>query len=43
MDAEVEKRRSEEQHMKMTKRCAQLEQSLHTLERTKKRAINNAR
>jgi hypothetical protein len=42
MEAEHERRRSEEQHLKMTKRCGQLELKLHFLERTRKRSIGNA-
>lgn len=43
MEAEYEKRRSEEQHLKMTKRCAQLELKLQFLGRSRKRSIGNAR
>ncbi|XP_052093725.1 SH3 domain-binding protein 5-like [Mytilus californianus] len=43
MESELEKRRSEDHHLKMTKRCGQLENQLRLLERSKKRYIANAR
>ncbi|XP_071152624.1 SH3 domain-binding protein 5-like [Mytilus edulis] len=43
MEAELEKHRSEDQHLKMIKRCGQLENQLHLLKRSQKKSIANAR
>ncbi|KAK3104640.1 hypothetical protein FSP39_006861 [Pinctada imbricata] len=43
MEAEAEKRRSQEQHMVMTSRCGELEHHLKVLERKFKRSIAKAR